>query len=136
MASSCVLTKSPFGKLRNIAGCFNDLLQAEVSPTASMDYIQAFLTDEGPVLDAMQRLRHMYPNLVTIRMAVNQVGDTSNAHATNDLKDPEQRFLEFFNWAKGEGPDEAEQQAFKAVLQAELHAELETQIQAEPGVAL
>ena len=122
--------------VRSISGCFADLLKAEVSPAASMDYIQAFLTDEAPVLDAMQRLREVYPNLLTIRMAVNQVGETLTAHATNDLNNPEQRFQEFFHWAKGEGPNEAEKQAFQAVLQAELHAELETQIQAEPGVAL
>ena len=101
-----------------------------------MDYIQAFLTDEAPVLDAMHRLRQVYPNLVTIRMAVAQVGEDAGALVANDLNNPEQRFLEFFHWVKGQGPNEAELQAFQAVLQAELHAELEIQIQAESGVAL
>jgi exonuclease SbcD len=120
--------------VRSISGSFADLLQAQVDVDASMDYIQAFLTDEAPVLDAMHRLRQVYPNLVTIRMAIAQVGEYSGALVANDLNNPEQRFLEFFHWVKGQEPNEAELQAFQAVLQAELHAEQE--IQAEPGVAL
>lgn len=121
--------------VRSISGCFVELLQAQVDVDASMDYIQAFLTDETPVLDAMQRLRQVYPNLVTIRMAVAQVGENAGALVANDLNNPEQRFLEFFHWVKGKGPNEAELQAFQAVLQAELQAEQEIQIQAERGVA-
>jgi exonuclease SbcD len=122
--------------VRSISGCFAELLQAQIDGDASMDYIQAFLTDEAPVLDAMQRLRQVYPNLVIIRMAVAQVGEYAGALVARDLNNPEQRFLEFFHWVKGQEPNEAELQAFQVVLQAELHAEQEMQIQAEPGAAL
>ena len=48
----------PIRKVRVIRGRHADLLAAE----ASNDFIKAVLTDETPVIEAMKRLREIYPN--------------------------------------------------------------------------
>lgn len=48
----------PIRQVRSLTGSFSDLLAG----TPSVDFIQAILTDEVPLIDPMKRLRETYPN--------------------------------------------------------------------------
>ena len=52
--------------LRRLEGRLEDLIAAGKEDPQREDYIQATLTDEGPLLNAMARLRHGYPNALQI----------------------------------------------------------------------
>ncbi len=59
----------PRHDVRTVSGRFSDLLkQAERTP--SSDYLQVMLEDDGPVFDAMPRLREYWPNVLEIRRPI------------------------------------------------------------------
>lgn len=53
---------APRHEVRAIKGFFDDLIKGE-----SEDFLMAELLDEGPVIDAMARLRQKYPRMMTIQ---------------------------------------------------------------------
>lgn len=53
---------APRHEVRVIKGFFDDLIKGE-----SEDFLMAELLDEGPVIDAMARLRQKYPRMMTIQ---------------------------------------------------------------------
>ncbi len=58
---------SPLHNLREIRGTYNELTaKSFYEGTAVEDYIHAVLTDEEDVIDAMARLRVIYPNLMKL----------------------------------------------------------------------
>ena len=57
---------SPRRDLKRISGDLQGLLIAEHSDVNDQDYLIVELTDRGPVLNAMQRLRERYPNVLHI----------------------------------------------------------------------
>jgi exonuclease SbcD len=61
------LPLSPRRDLRHLRGSFEDLMKGPLGP--SEDYLFLDLLDDGPVLDAMARLRQIYPNLLGIQPA-------------------------------------------------------------------
>ncbi len=56
------ISLSPRHDVRIIKGFFDDLIKGE-----SEDFLMAELLDEGPVIDAMARLRQKYPRMMTIQ---------------------------------------------------------------------
>ena len=48
--------------VRRIQGLFDDLIAGAAADTRRDDYLEAILLDEGPVHDALGRLRTVYPN--------------------------------------------------------------------------
>ena len=50
--------------MRIISGTFDELMKGEGDGLD--DFIRADLTDEGPVIDAMSRLRSVYPNIMML----------------------------------------------------------------------
>ena len=61
------LPLSPRHDLRRLRGRFEDLLQGPHGNAE--DYLFLDLLDDGPVLDAMARLRQIYPNILGIQPA-------------------------------------------------------------------
>ncbi len=57
---------TPRRELREITGKIDDLLN-NPGPGDRDDYIQAVLLDDGPILDAMRKLRRVYPNTLFIK---------------------------------------------------------------------
>jgi len=55
--------------LRRLRGLFKDLLDAKGDSGSKNDYVEFTLLDKGPVLDAMGRLREVYPNALHVRRA-------------------------------------------------------------------
>ena len=89
----------PLHDLREIRGTYNELMSKKnYEGTATDDYIQAVLTDEDDVIDAMAKLRVVYPNIMKLyydnkRTAANRtVTDAENV----EMKTPMELFEEFF----------------------------------------
>lgn len=57
---------SPRRGMRIVEGFMDEILKTPPGDLSPDDYIQVTLLDEGPVLDALGRLRQVYPNLLHI----------------------------------------------------------------------
>ena len=72
----------PRRDVRRISGRFADLLRGPATADGSPDdYLLVTLLDEGPVLDAMARLREVYPNILRIGRA-DELGPAGPSAAT------------------------------------------------------
>lgn len=107
----------PRRDVRVIKGQFHDLLAAP--PDAScQDYISAHLTDAGPVLDPLARLREVYPNVMEVRFLRNEDTPGSLARSVPSIKhDPAQLFEAFWLDMQGHALDAARRAALVQVTQ-------------------
>jgi len=91
---------TPRRDLRKLRGAFEDLLR---EPTDSReDYLFVELTDPGPVLDAMARLRRIYPNILGIQAGSESTSEHFEA-TRSDPRDlnPESLFQAFIKESTG-----------------------------------
>jgi exonuclease SbcD len=58
---------TPRRDVRKIEGLIEDLLAGPRDGKSNEDYLEVTITDDGPVLDAIGRLREVYPNVMSIR---------------------------------------------------------------------
>lgn len=107
---------SPRRDLRRLRGRFEDLMQG--AGGSREDYLFLELVDDGPVLDAMARLREVYPNILGIqpapRDAALEDGTELLGPDPRDL-DPERLFEAFVRQSAGRELDEAERALFREV---------------------
>jgi len=105
---------TPRRDLRRLRGAFETLLQEPAGNRE--DYLFVELTDSGPVLDAMARLRRLYPNILGIQTALE-----SNAEDPAPLRsdprnlDPESLFQAFIKESTGLELTEEERLVFHEV---------------------
>ena len=112
---------APRRDLRVITGLFEDLMKG--SPT--QDYIHAVLLDTGPVLDVANRLRQLYPNLISmVRPEVKTSGTHLEAAAMARMGD-DQLFAAFFEETTGQKPDEGLMGVFRTAAEAARRADEE-----------
>ncbi len=110
---------TPRRDLRHLRGAFAELLAGV--PGSREDYLFLELTDSGPVLDAMARLRQVYPNLLGLQPAAATGGEGVEPVGPDprDL-DPARLFDAFFRQGSGRSLDEEERALFlEAVAQAD-----------------
>lgn len=113
---------SPRRDLRRLRGHFEDLMKAPNGP--SEDYLFLDLLDEGPVLDAMARLRQVYPNLLGIQPAATQsVAQEGVEEIRLEDLNPELLFRTFFQEVQGRPMNEDETAIFLATAQTILAGE-------------
>jgi exonuclease SbcD len=101
------LPLTPRRDLRRLRGHFEDLLK---TPQGQLDdYLFLELLDEGPVLDAMARLRQIYPNILGIQPVVTAGPSALVAldFPQRDL-DPATLFQAFFQEVQGRPLNDAE----------------------------
>ncbi|WP_306590178.1 exonuclease SbcCD subunit D [Geothrix sp. 21YS21S-4] len=118
-----ILPFSPRRDLRRLRGRFDDLLRG---PEGNADdYLFLELEDTGPVLDAMARLRRIYPNILGIQPAPRPTTPTETAlsAAADRELDPALLFDAFFRGAAGRPMDEAERELFREVAGRNLSGE-------------
>lgn len=109
------LPLSPRRDLRRLRGSFEDLLKG---PHGNPDdYLFLELLDEGPVLDAMGRLRQIYPHVLGLQSVASAPapGPGVELVRSRDL-DPATLFEAFFQDSAGRPMDEAERSLFREVL--------------------
>jgi DNA repair protein SbcD/Mre11 len=108
------LPLTPRRDLRRIRGCFADLMKGPLGP--SEDYLFLDLLDDGPVLDAMARLRQIYPNILGIQPASAAPAPTED---TIDIRsrelDPDLLFRSFFQEVQGRSMNDDESAVFQEI---------------------
>jgi exonuclease SbcD len=92
----------------------------------SEDYLFLDLLDDGPVLDAMARLRQIYPNLLGIQPASSASDTTGEViYIRSRELDPDLLFRSFFQEVQGRPMDDDESAVFlelsQRVLKDEAH---------------
>jgi exonuclease SbcD len=118
-----VLPLTPRRDLRRLRGHFEELLKAPEGHTD--DYLFLELLDDGPVLDAMARLRQIYPNILGIQPAA--TSHPASLVALNlpqrDL-DPAILFQSFFEEVQGRPLSEAEAMVLQEIASRQRDAEV------------
>ena len=104
------LPLTPRRDLREIRGPIEALLQREVSGAANPeDYLHVTLTDEEGVLDAIGRLREVYPNIMRLDFAHAAEAEAGEAEMLSvEEKTPQELFAEFFRMQNGREMNEAQ----------------------------
>lgn len=107
---------TPRRDLRRLRGRFEDLVQG--AGGSREDYLFLELVDDGPVLDAMARLREVYPNILGIQPAPRDVvpedGTEILGPDPRDL-DPERLFEAFVRQSAGRELSDEERALFREV---------------------
>jgi len=92
--------------MRRIRGTLSELLEQgvhlkRIDDKARFDYLEVTLTDKGPVVDPMSRLRDVYPHVMRLLFERKRSGSSESETliAKSDLtkKSPVDLFSEFFN---------------------------------------
>jgi len=110
---------SPRRDVRRIEGTLEDILEKARSDENQDDYIMVTLLDRQPVLNAMGRLREVYPNTLHIERPL-VAPSTVHAQAPADhlrLSEAEM-FSSFFSQVTGEEMTEPEARAFADIIEA------------------
>ncbi|MER1998574.1 MAG: exonuclease SbcCD subunit D [Lysinibacillus sp.] len=113
----------PKHDLRVVEGKFQELLAGATSE----DYVFIRLTDETPVIGAMEQLRTVFPNAMHVERKVFQiVTDDGEPQIVERHKlDDETLFNAFYKEMTGEQPNDGTTQLFKEALQSLLDEERE-----------
>jgi len=93
--------------MRKIEGYFEDILEASYHDESKDDYIHISLFDEDEILDGMNRLREVYPNIMTF--SYNNTGTNSTDvkyEMRQSSKDPFDLFKEFYELRNNKQLDE------------------------------
>ncbi|MEG1848177.1 MAG: exonuclease SbcCD subunit D [Lachnospiraceae bacterium] len=99
---------TPLHDMRKIQGKLADLMQEEVLSLADRnDYIQATLTDEAELLNPMDTLRSVYPNMMQILLAKNELNmDKTQLLQMQRSKTILEIYDDFYTAVKDAGMDE------------------------------
>ena len=116
------LPLSPRRDLRRLRGRFEDLMKGPHGQAE--DYLFLDLLDEGPVLDAMARLRQVYPNILGIQPAPSAPAGVLEVQDVSPRElDPETLFRTFFQDMQGRELDAEESLIFNEITGRTLRSE-------------
>lgn len=91
------LSLIPRRDLREIRGPIDQLLSPDVYLNANTeDYLHITLTDENPILDAIGKLREVYPNIMRLDFEAGKEDDAAEEEIIIEEKSPQELFEEFF----------------------------------------
>jgi exonuclease SbcD len=101
-----------------LEGAFDDLLVAGAEDPARHDYMLLRLTDKSPVLEAMARLRKVYPNALHLERTVFQASSDLLLPEGSDHRSmrPIRLFETFYEQVTGGAISEAERAEVESVL--------------------
>ncbi len=114
---------TPRRDLRRVRGTFEELMAG--IPGSREDYLFLDLVEDGPVLDAMARLRQVYPNLLGLQPAAApaEPGEVEVLGPDPRDLDPERLFEAFFRQGAGRDLGDEERALFReAAARAEAEA--------------
>ncbi len=117
----------PLRDMRILRGTFEELATKEnYEGTATGDYIHVDLTDAEETLDAMGKLRVIYPNIMDLKYDNERTRKNNVITALEDakLRRPEEYFMEFYEKQNNQ-PMSGDQKALVMEILAELEKEAE-----------
>ena len=107
---------SPRRDVRKISGLLKDILQGPQSGQSAEDYVMVALQDRGPILDAMGRIREVYPNALHVERAQSSQGTDKRDRGRDHRKMRDSElFAVFFREVTGDDLTKAEAAAYEAV---------------------
>ncbi|MDO6764099.1 exonuclease SbcCD subunit D [Agarivorans sp. 1_MG-2023] len=117
-----LLPLKPLRDVRIIEGMLDDVISAGATDTNNSDYLMVRLLDKSAILDAMGKLRDVYPNVLHLErtglMAENQQLALHRAHVQKGEYD---MFSDFFSQVSGESLSNEQQSLLKATIES-LHS--------------
>ncbi len=94
---------SPLRDVRIVKGTLDELLKNPDPALGRSDYLCAHLTDSGPVLDPMARLREVYANMMELQFAATAAGNAAaRAGGDHRRREPQDIFQAFYRDMLGE----------------------------------
>ena len=96
---------TPLRDMRDVKGTFKEIYDKNEK---SDDYIRICLTDEDDVMDAVSKLRHIYPNILELRYLNRKRHETEALEVSDDdiRSNPSDIFKKFFTEQTGNEPDD------------------------------
>ena len=119
---------TPRRDVRRVEGTMAELLKGPTDGKSKDDYLEVTLLDDGPVLDAIGRLREVYPNVMMIRRPEKMNGAAAGDRPDIRGKTALQLFGAFFKHVTQNDLLPEQERAFAAVVE-------ETQRQAREAIA-
>lgn len=106
--------------LREIRGPIEQLLRPEIYRQGNTeDYLHITLTDDDEILDAIGKLREVYPNIMRLDFERKQAIEIDEEEILTEEKTPQELFAEFFFLQNGKEMDEAQRAVVAEVLRRE-----------------
>lgn len=118
----------PLRELRVIRGPLEEVTNREIQKGTDLnDYVFVELTDEGEVLDAISKIRAVFPNVMGLKM-VNMENNSSNSKtaASSNFREKsmDELFKEFYASIKGKEMDELREEQLNIILSEVLRGEM------------
>lgn len=114
---------TPLRDLRVVEGKMDELMKLPINE----DYVFVRLTDEQPVLSAMERIRTVFPNAMHIGRVVEHVDEHEQTPVVKrEAMDDLSLFQAFYKEITGQAPKDTTEDIFKEVLQELLEDSRET----------
>lgn len=112
------ISLSPRRDVRCIKGYFNDILRQSLEETSREDYLLVTLLDSEPILDAMGKLREIYPNVLQIESPrFSKTGVLSGLTTDHRKLSEQDLFAAFFTQMTGESMTTEQQTQLVAVIE-------------------
>ncbi|MBX9770044.1 MAG: exonuclease SbcCD subunit D [Candidatus Obscuribacterales bacterium] len=116
----------PRRDVRRLEGYLSEIIAGAAGDNGKNDYLMVTLKDKQAILDAMGKLREVYPNVLHIeRPMLNGDGKMAGNQADHRKVDDAQLFASFFSQVTNENLSEDEKRAYEKVVQEMIHAERE-----------
>ena len=108
----------PRRDMREIRGPIGQLLSPGVyRETNTEDYLHITLTDENPVIDAIGKLREVYPNVMRLDFESGKETELLREEVEIEEKSPQELFEEFFFRQNGKEMQEAQRKTVEEIWQ-------------------
>lgn len=115
----------PHRDMRVLEGGFDEILASGDGTERDQDYLLVRLTDKKAILDTLSQLRAVFPNVLHLEKPGLDVDNPARLQSRDQLKRTElELFGDFYEQARGEPMNEAQQAALQAVIR-EVHADRE-----------
>jgi exonuclease SbcD len=130
-ACACeTFTLTPRREVRRIAGLLGNLLREAPADIDKDDYLEVTLLDDGPVLDAVGRLREVYPNVAELKREGHRANEDGNAATASARLDHRKMtelelFRAFYQHVAHATIEDPQALAFSGVIEAMRRAERE-----------
>jgi DNA repair protein SbcD/Mre11 len=113
------ISLTPHREVRGLEGHLADILKGPQAGENSQDYLMVTLLDTGAILDAIGKLRDVYPNVLHIqRPGLTAGGEMHGTRADHRTMNDTELFASFFFQATAEALTEEQGAAYTAVVNA------------------